>query len=68
MQMLPPMVAAFQILKEARNARQHSRSSGAAFQPAGALNRSSSAIVQVAAISSPVSTPAGRATPASEDR
>ena len=54
MQMLPPTVAAFQILKEARNARQHSRSSGAAFQPAGALNRSSSAIVQVAAISSPV--------------
>jgi hypothetical protein len=53
MQMLPPIVAAFQILNDARNASQHWRSSGAAVHFAGASNRYSSAIRQVAAISSP---------------
>jgi len=52
-QTLPPTVAAFQILNEARSARQHSRRRGPAFQSPGALKRSSSAIVQVAATSSP---------------
>src|SRR5262245_27665615 len=54
MQTLPPTVAAFQILNDASKARQHSRRRGPAFQSAGGLNRSSSAIVQVAAMSSPV--------------
>jgi hypothetical protein len=53
MTMFPPTVASFQILKEARNARQHSRKSGAAFHTGGAVKRSSSTTLQVAAISSP---------------
>ena len=36
MQMLPPTVAAFQILKEASSERQQVRSSGAAIHAAGA--------------------------------
>ena len=39
MQMLPPTVAAFQILKEARSELQHSRKSGVARHPAGPANR-----------------------------
>src|SRR5882757_5383529 len=51
--MFPPTVASFQILKEARNARQHSGNSGAAFHSGGPVKRSSSTILQVAAISNP---------------
>ncbi len=39
MQMLPPTVAAFQILNDARNALQHSRNSGAARHSPGPANR-----------------------------
>jgi len=53
MQMLPPTVAAFQILNDISSARQHIGISGAAFHSSGASNRSSSAMVQVAAMSSP---------------
>src|SRR3984893_14851831 len=53
MTMFPPTVASFQILKEARNARQHSGKSGAAFHSGVALKRSSSTTLQVAAISNP---------------
>src|SRR5258708_19146541 len=55
MQMLPPTVAVFQILKEARNARQHWLISGAAIHSGGQASASSCATVQVAAIESPVS-------------
>src|SRR5207248_1304538 len=49
MQTLPPTVASFQILKEARKDRQHRRNKGAAVQSADAFStyRSSSATVQV---------------------
>ena len=53
MQMLPPTVAAFQILKEARSERQQVRSRGAAIHAAGATKRSSSTMRQVAAMSRP---------------
>ena len=53
MTIFPPTVDSFQILNEARNARQHSRKSGAAFHSGGAVKRSISATLQVAAISSP---------------
>ncbi len=52
---LPPTVAMFQILNEARKARQHCSNSGAAVQGAAFANRESWAIVQVAAISRPPS-------------
>ena len=52
-QIFPPTVASFQILNDASSDRQHSRKSGAAVHAAGALNRSSSTILQVAATSSP---------------
>src|SRR5260370_23053771 len=51
--MFPPTVASFKILNEARKARQHSLKSGAAFHWGGAVKRSSSATLQVAAISNP---------------
>src|SRR4029450_1353061 len=53
MQIFPPTVASFQILKEARKERQHSRKSGAAVQSAGAFstNWSRSTTLHVAAIS-----------------
>jgi hypothetical protein len=38
MQMLPPTVAAFQILNDANSESQHSRSSGAAIHSGGAAN------------------------------
>ena len=50
MQMLPPTVAVFQILKEARNARQHWLISGEAIHSGGQASASSCATVQVAAI------------------
>src|SRR5207342_164722 len=50
MQMLPPTVAVFQILNEARNARQHWLISGEAIQSGGQVSPSSCATVQVAAI------------------
>ena len=53
MQMLPPTVATFQILNEARKASQHSRMSGVARHSGGPVKRASSMIRQVAAISSP---------------
>ena len=53
MQMLPPTVAVFQILNEARKARQHWSISGAAIHSGGQASASSCATVQVAAISSP---------------
>src|SRR6201994_486303 len=53
MTMFPPTVASFQILKEARKARQHSENTTAAFHSGGAVKRSSSATLQVAAISNP---------------
>src|SRR3989442_1545909 len=53
MQILPPTVAALQILNDISKEWQHSRISGAAAQSAGASNRFNSAIVQVAAISRP---------------
>src|SRR5262249_60012478 len=52
MHKLPPTVAVFHILKEARKARQHWLISGAASQSAGQASASSCAIVQVAAIDS----------------
>src|SRR6476620_5627010 len=55
MQMLPPTVAVFQILKEARKARQHWLIRGAAIQSGGQDIASSCATVQVAAIESPLS-------------
>ncbi len=54
MQMLPPTVAVFQILNEARNARQHWPIRGAAVHSTGSDADSSAAIVQVAAIRRPV--------------
>ena len=53
MQMLPPTVAAFQILNDASKELQHSRNSGAAVHSPGAGKWYSSAIRQVAAMSSP---------------
>ena len=53
--MFPPIVASFQILNDERNDRQHSAMSDAAIHCLGASNAYSSAIRQVAAISSPVS-------------
>src|SRR5665647_2778066 len=53
MQMLPPTVAVFQILNEARKARQHWPINGAAAHSTGGVSASSCAMVQVAAISSP---------------
>src|SRR4051812_21668454 len=50
MQRLPPTVAVFQILNEARKARQHWLISGAANQSGGQRNPSSCATVQVAAM------------------
>ena len=55
MQMLPPTVAVFQILKEARNARQHWLISGEAIHSGGQASASSCATVQVAAIDKSVS-------------
>src|SRR6478736_7512193 len=55
MQMLPPTVAVFQILNEARNARQHWLISGDAIHSGGQASASSWATVQVAAIDNPVS-------------
>ena len=55
MQMLPPTVAVFQILNEARNARQHWPISGARSSRPASEAASSSAIVQVAAIRRPCS-------------
>src|SRR5436305_3846100 len=49
MQRLPPTVAVFQILNEARKARQHSPISGAASQSGGQAKPSSCATEQVAA-------------------
>src|SRR3954470_5152883 len=53
MQMLPPTVAIFQILKEARNARQHWLISGEAIHSGGQESASSCATVQVADIDNP---------------
>src|ERR1700742_1604124 len=53
MQMLPPTVAVFHILNEARNARQHSLIKGTASQSGGQAIASSSATLQVAAIDNP---------------
>lgn len=50
MQRLPPTVAVFQILNEARNARQHWPISGAASQSGGQAKPSNCATVQVAAM------------------
>src|SRR3978361_2560826 len=55
MQRLPPTVAVFQILKEARNARQHWLISGEAIHSGGQANASSCATVKVAAMNSPAS-------------
>src|SRR3979490_1422156 len=55
MQRLPPTVAVFQILKEARKLRQHWLISGEAIQSGGQASASSCATLQVAAIDSPVS-------------
>src|SRR5258708_13952347 len=55
MQRLPPTVAVFQILKDARYARQHWLISGAASHSGGHANASSCATVQVAAIVSSLS-------------
>src|SRR3984893_6965223 len=55
MQRLPPTVAVFQILKEARYARQHWSIRGAASHSGGHARASSCATVQVAAIESPAS-------------
>src|SRR6185295_13523696 len=55
MQMLPPTVAVFHILKEARNARQHWLISGAAIHSGGQASASSCATVQVADIDKLVS-------------
>ena len=53
--MLPPTVATFQILNDPTSAVQHSRNRGTAVHCGGPANRDRSAIVQVAAISSPAS-------------
>ena len=53
MQMLPPTVAVFQTLNEARNAWQHCWIRGAASHSQGASRASSCAIVQVEDIRSP---------------
>src|SRR5437868_11227343 len=53
MQMLPPTVAVFQILKEARNARQHWLIRGTAIHSGGQVSPSSCATVQVAAMERP---------------
>src|SRR5580704_9365712 len=53
MQMLPPMVAVFQILNDARNELQHWWNSAAAVHSGGGEKRYSSAIRHVAAIVSP---------------
>src|SRR6195952_5733410 len=50
MQRLPPTVAVFQILKEARNARQHWSISGEAIHSGGQGKASSCATLQVAAM------------------
>src|SRR5439155_6292056 len=50
MQRLPPTVAVFQILNDARNARQHWPINGAASQSGGQAKASSCATVQVAAM------------------
>jgi hypothetical protein len=50
---LPPTVAVFQILNDARKARQHLSISGAAIHSTGAFSALSCAMVQVAAISRP---------------
>src|SRR6201995_2227854 len=55
MQRLPPTVAVFHILKEARKARQHWLIRGAAIQSGGQAKAASCATVQDAAIVSPVS-------------
>src|SRR2546430_17211311 len=55
MQMLPPTVAVFQILNEAKNARQHWLTRGAASHSGGQASASSCATVQVAAIVNSVS-------------
>src|SRR5215207_3084435 len=55
MQMLPPTVAVFQTLNDARNAWQHWRISGAAVHSGGASRASNCAIVQVGDIWSPCS-------------
>ncbi|SKY19769.1 Uncharacterised protein [Mycobacteroides abscessus subsp. abscessus] len=54
-QMLPPTVATFQILKEARSAVAHWKSSGCARQPGLAGSSASCAMVAVAAIRRPPS-------------
>ena len=53
MQTLPPTVAVFQILKDARKARQHWLITGAASQCGGQASASSWAMVQVAAMVRP---------------
>src|SRR4029077_9125073 len=55
MQIFPPTVAVFHILKEARNARQHWLISGEAIHSGGQARASSCATVQVADIKSSVS-------------
>src|SRR3981189_3360832 len=55
MQMLPPTVAVFQILKEARNARQHWLIKGEAIHSGGQESASSCAPVQVADIDNSLS-------------
>ncbi len=54
MQRLPPTVAVFQILNEARKARQHWSMTGAASHSTGQTSPSSWAMVQVAAMVSPL--------------
>jgi hypothetical protein len=53
MQMFPPTLAVFQILKDASKARQQWGINGAAVHSDGPRNASNSAILQVEAISSP---------------
>src|SRR5262249_20410209 len=53
MQILPPTLAMFQILKDMSSALQHSVMSGTAVQCAGPVKACSAAMRQVAAISSP---------------
>src|SRR4051812_34837009 len=53
MQTLPPTVAEFQTLNDARNASQLIRNSGAATQSAGASNAYRSRMVHMAPISKP---------------
>src|ERR1700752_4759535 len=55
MQILPPTVAVFQILNEARNARQHWLIRGEAIHSGGQGSASSCATVQVADIDNPAS-------------